>query len=152
MGAGRGGEGAVAAGLRRALGVAHAATAAGLLAELLLTGHTEGAVQWVPVALSAAHLGAAALWAWRPGARVARGLAGLGAVSAAGGLFGVWEHAEHNYAFAAEIDATASTGALLVEAATGASPLLAPGALVVLGLLGAARAWRAGTTEANHAV
>jgi hypothetical protein len=140
----------VEAGLRRALGLAHAATAAGLVAELLLTGHTESAVQWVPIGLGVLNLGGAAAFSLRPTAAVGRGLAGLGLLSAAGGLFGVWEHAEHNYAFAAEIDASATAGALLVEAATGASPLLAPGALLVLGLLGAARGWRA--AEAGHAL
>lgn len=116
---------------------------AGTAAELVLIGHFEEWIQWTPFVLCALGLGAVA--AVRFGSTPGR----LGAVRAAlglvvaGGLFGVYEHFEHNLGFEREIRPGASTGALLLDAAQGASPLLASGVLVLAAALAfAATLWR----------
>ena len=116
---------------------------AGTVVELWLVGHYEEWIQWVPFVLCAVGLGAVAAVRFAPtpgrlgAARVALGLV------VAGGLFGVYEHFEHNYAFEQEIRPGASTGALLAEAVRGASPLLASGILVLAAALAfAATLWR----------
>jgi hypothetical protein len=63
---------------------------------------------------------------------VLRGVMGLVTL---GGLFGVYEHLEHNLAFELEIRPTATVTAVLMEALKGASPLLAPGILALTALI-----------------
>lgn len=116
--------------LRRAVAVLAGITCLGLAAELALAGHWESPVQVLPFVLAVLGLVGAGLGlARRRGTTVIGGLVGLG------GVFGVWEHLEHNYGFAAEIDTSAATSDLLVAALTGGNPLLAPGAFLVAGAL-----------------
>lgn len=136
------GDGAVAAGLRRALMGLQGLTAGGLIAELLLTGHTESLPQLLPLAACGLSLGALAGLALAPGRatlQVQRGAGGLGLLV---GAFGVFEHIEHNFEFAAEIRPSAAFAELVVPALTGANPLLAPGAVASLGLMALAATWR----------
>lgn len=116
--------------LRRAVAVLGGVTCAGLAAELALTGHWESAVQLVPFVLALVGMVGAGL-----GLADARGTTVIGGLLVAGGLFGIWEHLEHNYGFASEIAPTAGFGELVPEALTGANPLLAPGAYILAGAL-----------------
>lgn len=129
-------------GLRRALLGLVCASALGACAELALGGHTGSPVQWVPFGLAAlGTLSAVGLWL-APSKKTLRGLQGAMLVVAAGGVFGMWEHLEHNYAFEAEIRPAASTMELLSEAILGASPALAPGMFLVMAAMGFAAAWK----------
>lgn len=132
----------IEAGLRRALLALILATGAGACVELALMGHTGSPVQLLPFGLSA--LGAflaLALWLSPRRATVLALRGGMVAL-ALGGVFGIWEHFEHNYGFEAEIRPTASTLELVTEALFGASPALSPGMFLVMAAMGLAAAWR----------
>jgi len=138
--------------LRRFLYAGALAVGVGVPAELLLAEHTGSAVQLVPFGLCAS-LVAAVVAAWAAPSRGAlRAAQGVAALVGAGALFGAWEHLEHNFAFAAEIDASMPVSGLLVEALFGASPPLAPGALAVGGALLFAATWRHPSLAASGAV
>jgi hypothetical protein len=122
--------------LRRTLLALIVIVCAGTIVELVLAGHFEDWLQWVPFVL--AGFGAAAAWMVyaRPTPARLRLLRAAMAAAALGGAIGCVVHAAGNFLFAQETDATASLGALLVEALTGADPLFAPGILVLVGVLG----------------
>ena len=58
------------------------------------------------------------------------------------GLLGVWFHLTGNREFELEMDPGASGPSLAWEALRGATPTLAPSAMIFLGLLGLMAAWR----------
>ena len=108
----------------------------GILAELLLLGHDDDTLQFIPLGLGAAYLLA---FAWYGAAR-ARGavlavrvVSGLACVSAAVGIF---LHYRANVEWELETTPTMHGMELFREAVTGSLPLLAPGAMLQLGLLG----------------
>ncbi|MDT0631870.1 hypothetical protein RQM47_14855 [Rubrivirga sp. S365] len=159
--AGRGGEvaadAAVASQYRRFLLGTAVAIYVGAAAELALVGHYEGWTQVVPFVLIAlglgavlwAHIGSRAGGAQPGGAQTAgagrRALLAVRLTSAlvvAGSVVGVGLHVRGNFAFEREIHPAAPLGGALWEAARGASPLLAPGALALAGVLAAAAMWR----------
>lgn len=113
----------------------------GTVVELVLVGHTEDFWQWVPFGLCG--LGAAALllalrWPGRTSLRILRGVMALLAL---GSVLGVYQHVSHNLAFALEIHPNAHWQAVFWEALGGASPLMAPGILALIALLGFAATW-----------
>jgi len=115
---------------------------AGMLAELALLDHTESLVQWLPfLAVGAGALAMA--WAlWRPGVTALRSIQATGVAIAVVGRLGVWYHYRGNTAFELEIVPTAGGWALAWESLTGATPALAPGLMIQLGLLGLAFTYR----------
>lgn len=126
--------------LRTAVWAIAALVCVGTPIELLLTGHWEPGPQLIPFALSIAGLVAIGFAALRPSVATFRAARWTMGLLCAGGLFGMWEHLEHNWTFAAEIDPEAGVSSLVLEAVAGANPLLAPGIFVVIGLLGFAAA------------
>ena len=116
----------------------------GLVAELALLSHWESTPQIVPFALALLAALAAVVRLLRPGPATLWPARGIFALCLLGGAFGIFEHLEHNWDFAAEIDATATTAMLLEEAITGGNPALAPGAFGLLGLMGLLSTWRTG--------
>jgi hypothetical protein len=70
------------------------------------------------------------------GLRAVMSLVGLGS------LFGMYEHFEHNLEFALEIRLNAVFGDVWFEALRGASPLFAPGILVLAALLAIAATYQ----------
>jgi len=116
--------------------------AAGLLLELLLLEHWMARPQYVPLVVLSLTLVAVAVLALRPGSgtvRLFRGVMGLVVVA---GLAGIGFHLSDNLAFERELTPGASLGLQLWEAVRGATPLLAPGSLVQLGLVGLVLTWR----------
>jgi len=110
---------------------------AGTLAELLLTSHTEDAWQWAPVALLAAAMPAAALAALRPSPWAVALTRVLMVLFIAAGALGTWFHYESNAEFAVELAPDLSGFALVSAALTRPTPPpLAPGTMIMLGLLG----------------
>jgi hypothetical protein len=106
----------------------------GTLAELLMSGHTESGLQWIPLALLAtAAIGLAV-----------QGIAGrVGPLHAilwcflASGVVGVGLHTRAKMEFQAESDRTLHGWALFLKSfETKSPPALAPGAMVQLGLIG----------------
>lgn len=129
-------------GLRRAFLALVCASALGASAELALGGHTGSNVQLLPFALAGLGTLSAVVFWFSPTKKTLRALQGAMLAIAAGGVFGIWEHLEHNYAFEAEIRPAASTLELATEAIFGASPALAPGMFLVMAAMGLAAAWR----------
>ena len=114
----------------------------GLLAELVLLEHYEDVWQWVPLAaLALGIVLAGAVW-MRPGRATLRAFRAMSAVYVAAGALGLYLHLDGNLEFEREGDRNARGLPLLWEALRGATPVLAPGALVQLGLLGLALAYR----------
>lgn len=114
----------------------------GTLVELLLLGHTEDPLQWIPVALLAAALAnsiAAAISGRRGSLLSFRGLMVLFALS---GLAGVVLHLRGNIALQLELNPNLTGWEVFRKAITKGAPALAPGAMLQLGLVGLAWTYR----------
>ena len=121
--------------------------------ELLLLGHTESWQQWVPLTLIAASLVVLAWHGLSKGRGSVLALRGVMALCVLGGLTGIGLHYQGNAAFAAETYPTIGGRELFARAMTGATPALAPGALIQLGLLGLAyTCWHSRLASAGRAV
>lgn len=128
---------------------------AGTLAELLLLAHIEGALQLAPLFLIGLAL---ATLAWYG---VARGPASLRTLQAvmilllASGIVGVWLHFGANVEWERESNPSLGGLALYRAALAGAMPVLAPGSMVQLALVGIAYTFRhpvlTGTTTSHEA-
>lgn len=114
----------------------------GLILELLLLEHYESVWQWVPLGvLGAGFVGGVAV-ALGPTARCVRAFQALMALFVATGLLGLVLHYRGNAAFEREMDRSARGLGLVWSSLRGATPALAPGALIQLGLLGLILAFR----------
>ncbi|HEV2148293.1 MAG TPA: hypothetical protein VGR37_12885 [Longimicrobiaceae bacterium] len=131
-----------AGGLRRTLLALLLLGIVGLAAELLLLEHTESFQQWVPLAVLGASLACALAVAARPGPRTLRCFQACMALCIVAGVVGLALHLRGNVEWELESDPSLRGPALLWEALHGATPALAPGALVQLGLLGLALVYR----------
>ncbi len=110
---------------------------AGTAAELLLTGHTEAFWQWAPLALLGTAAPSVLLVATRPVEWAVVLTRVLMVLFIAAGALGTWFHYESNAEFAIELAPGLSGFALLREALTRPTPPpLAPGTMIMLGLLG----------------
>jgi hypothetical protein len=128
--------------LRRALFIILAGGYAGIGAELLLTGHYEDTLQLVPLAIIAAALAALGWYAAGGGASSLRVLQLVMGISLVSGVVGAFLHYRGNTEFELERTPELAGFALFREAITGATPALAPGTMVLLGVIGLAAAWR----------
>ena len=111
---------------------------AGTTVELLLIGHDESPAQFVPLALLAAGIivGVSVTLAPSPlGLKLFRALMVLYLAS---GLLGVGLHYEGNEEFELERQPSASGLALMSKTLRGATPVLAPGSMSLLGAIGLA--------------
>lgn len=110
----------------------------GTTTELLLLGHFETWRQWLPFVLLGLGLAAAVRVELRParGSLLALRAVAFGFLPA--GLLGIYFHLESNFEFERELDASAHGFRLLRDSLTGALPALAPGAMILLGLIGLA--------------
>ncbi|HSA56224.1 MAG TPA: hypothetical protein VLE53_10985 [Gemmatimonadaceae bacterium] len=123
----------------------------GTLTELFLLEHTEDVWQWAPIVLMAVTL---LVLAWfglsrAPASlRTVQWLMGLFLIS---GLLGVWLHYKGNVEFELEMYPDLSGLTLFRDAMMGATPSLAPGTMIQLGMIGLAWAFRhpAGRTVAS---
>ena len=128
--------------LRRAVTGLLAMALAGTGAELLLLGHYEDAWQLVPLALIALGLLAMGWRAARPGTASLRAFRAVMVLMVASGALGLFLHYRGNTEFELERDPSLAGLALFREAMTGATPALAPGAMMLFGLLGLVSAIR----------
>ena len=128
------------AGLRRAVIGLLAMALAGTGAELLLLEHYEDAWQLVPLALIGLGLLATAWRMLRPGRTSLLAFRAVMLLMVASGALGFWLHYQGNVEFELERAPDRSGFALFREAMTGATPALAPGAMILFGLLGLASA------------
>ena len=116
--------------------------ATGTGTELLLIGHFEDQSQFIPLALISAALAAAAWLALRPGRAALRTFKVLMIGFVLGGAVGVGLHYQGNEEFELEMYPDLSGVELVQETLTGALPVLAPGTMAVLGLVGLAVTYR----------
>jgi hypothetical protein len=126
------------AGLRRFLLFTLMAGIVGMGLELLFIGHVEDSLQLVPIVLLPAGLIAVAWHALRPSRASARGVGLLMGLFVASGLVGVGLHYRGNHEFELEIYPAMSGTELVRKTLTGATPVLAPGSMALLGLVGLA--------------
>jgi hypothetical protein len=111
-------------------------------AELLFLGHTEGPMQWIPVALLG--LGILTLcWTVSSDRAVCvRTFRLTMAVFVASGLAGIVLHYRNNLEFELGMYPSSEGWNLFSSAMTGALPALAPGAMIQIGLVGLAYTFR----------
>jgi hypothetical protein len=114
----------------------------GTEAELLLLEHFEGAWQWVPIILIGVALLTLVAHAVRPSAATVRTLQVLMGCFVVGGILGTFLHYQGNADFELEITPDMPGWTLFRTAMGGATPVLAPGSMVQLGLIGLAWAFR----------
>ena len=105
-------------------------------AELALLGHTEDLWQWIPLVLLALSVPAGA-WLWRQRTRASvHTFQGIMVLFLMSGMLGLYLHYRGNVEFELEMYPSLSGLALFRKAVTGATPTLAPGAMIFMGLLG----------------
>ena len=114
------------------------AGSAGTLLELLLIGHDEMAAQFAPLVLLGIGIVAAAWTLIAPRPAAIRTLQILMVVFVASGLLGVVLHYKGNEAFELEMSPSRTGLSLMSKTLTGATPVLAPGSMCLLGIVGLA--------------
>ena len=128
--------------LRKLLLLTLIVSVVGTLVELLLLEHFEDAWQWAPIALLGASLltlGGHALERGPKSLNVLRGLMVLCMIS---GLLGLILHYRGNVEFELEMYPDLAGWKLFRDAMMGATPALAPGAMLQIGLVGLAWTFR----------
>lgn len=130
--------------LRRAVTGLLAMALAGTGVELLLLEHYEDAWQLVPLALIALGLIVTGWRVLRPGAASLRTFRTVMVLMVASGALGLFLHYRGNSEFELERDPALGGSALFRKAMTGATPALAPGAMILFGLLGLASVFEVG--------
>jgi hypothetical protein len=128
--------------LRRAVLAILLFSTVGSLMELWLLGHYEDAWQFIPLGLLLLTLVVTTAYLLRPSeARRRVFVASMCIVAASGGV-GYWLHYRGNVEFELEMYPERAGLELFRESMTGATPVLAPGTMTVIGLLGLAATWR----------
>ena len=128
--------------LRKLLLVTLIVSLVGTLIELLLLEHFEDAWQWTPIALLAASLMTLSWYALERGPTSLNVLRGLMVLCMVSGLVGLLLHYKGNVEFELEMYPDLSGWKLFKDAMMGATPALAPGAMMQLGLVGLAWTFR----------
>jgi hypothetical protein len=126
------------AGLRRFLLLTLMAGIVGMGLELIFIGHVEDRWQLVPIVLFPAGLIALGWHTARPTGGTARGVRLLMALFVVSGALGFGLHYRGNQEFELEMDPSATGIDLVRDTLTGATPVLAPGSMALLGLVGLA--------------
>lgn len=128
--------------IRRLLFITLLVSLLGTIAELLLLEHFDDAWQWTPIALISAALLALAWYALDRGPRSLNVFRILMILFVASGGLGVFLHYRGNVEFELEMYPDMKGWKLFAETMMGATPALAPGAMVQIGLVGLAWAFR----------
>lgn len=109
---------------------------AGIIVELLLIEHFEDTWQLLPLILLGLGLPALAWHVFAPGAVSARVWGILMTLFVVAGFIGFYMHYAGNVEFELEQNPNATRWILFREAMMGATPALAPGAMIQIGLIG----------------
>jgi hypothetical protein len=115
---------------------------AGTAIELVLLEHYDTVWQWTPLALFALGFISTASAALRPGRGVLRTFQAMMSLFVAAGFLGLYLHYHGNAEFELEMVPSLHGLDLFRAAIRGATPALAPGTMVQLGLLGLACTYR----------
>jgi uncharacterized membrane protein len=114
----------------------------GTAGELILLGHIDSPAQWIPLGALAA---AVPLLLWHsaaPRRHTVRMVQVLMAAFIAFGIVGVGLHYDGNAEFERELHPKDAGVTFLSHVVAGATPVLAPGSMVLLGLIGIAHTYR----------
>jgi len=114
----------------------------GTAAELILLGHVDSAAQWIPVVALAAAVPLLLWHAARPDRLTVRLIRLLMCAFIVFGVVGVGLHYDGNVEFERELHPKDAGLTFLRHTIAGATPVLAPGSMVLLGLLGIAHTYR----------
>jgi hypothetical protein len=109
---------------------------AGMSVELVLIGHVKGALELIPILLLVVGLLTFGWHVARPRAATVRSVQVLMVLFVLSGVVGVMLHFRGNTEFELEMHPTENGLTLIRRALTGATPVLAPGAMALLGLIG----------------
>ena len=129
------------AAIRRLLLGALAVGVLGTSGELILLRHIEKPAQWIPLVFLAACLPVLIWHAVAPSAASVRVLQGLMLAFIALGVIGVGLHYDGNVEFERELHPDERGWEFVRKTIAGATPVLAPGTMVLLGLVGLAHAY-----------
>ncbi len=121
--------------LQRLLLILAACLCVGTIIELRLRDHIKEPPQLIPFGLCVVGLVAILAVLIRPGRNTIRTLRVLMACLVIGSLLGVYFHLQNNFELELEMRPGASPGDVVMQALTGASPLLAPGILALAAVL-----------------
>jgi hypothetical protein len=149
-------EGATLAGLRAFLLLLFVLASGGIGAELVLAGHTEDALQYIPLVLLAVAMAWLGITLCVPGRAAMTGLRVLMLLLMLSGLTGLGLHYRGNTEFVLESNPSLSGLRLFWKAIRGtAPPTLAPAAMIALGMVGWAwtyrhPAWDTGSRPADR--
>lgn len=128
--------------LRRFLLAVTAAIFIGSVFELILIGHYQETLQWTPFLVSAVgFITIAGVW-FAPGRTMLLVLRWVMVLTILASLLGMWLHFSGNLTFTREINPSFTLSESIWPAMKGSYPLLAPGILLVAGVLGFATTWR----------
>ena len=114
----------------------------GTIGELILLRHVDKATQWIPVVLLAVALPIVGWHARVASASSVRAVQILMVIFVAAGILGVGLHYDGNVDFERELQPDEHGFTFLRKTVAGATPVLAPGSMVLLGLVGLAHAYR----------
>ena len=114
----------------------------GLALELVLLEHYDDAWQWTPFILFVGSLLVLGWYAFGRSAVAIKAFRMVMVLFLAAGAFGVYLHYDGNVEFEREMSPEVTGWPLFWEAIRGATPALAPGAMVQLGLIGLALTFR----------
>jgi hypothetical protein len=120
---------------RRLLLILSACLCVGTIVELRLRDHIKEPPQLIPFGLCAAGLIVILAVLIRPDRNTIRALRVLMAFLVIGSVLGVYFHLQNNFELELEMRPGASPGDVVMQALTGASPLLAPGILALAAVL-----------------
>jgi hypothetical protein len=132
-------EGATVRAIRRLLAATLVVGMIGTGSELLLIGHFESASQYAPLLLIGIGLLVVGLYAAAPGAASRQAMRLVMLAFVISGVVGVALHMLGNREFELEMNSSRSGWDLVKKIMTGATPVLAPGAMTLLGLIGLAQ-------------
>ncbi len=122
--------------MRWFLAIAFVVGGVGILAELFLLEHTEDYWQWTPLILIGLSIVAFVALGTRPTKSVLRVTQTLMVLVLVSGGLGIFFHFKGNIEFEKEMYPSMAGLELVWESLKGATPSLAPGAMVLLGLVG----------------
>ena len=114
----------------------------GMGAELLLIGHFESYPQRIPLALLGLGMATAGWHAVAPKRTTVRTLQVVMTLCVVSGVVGVGLHYQGNEEFELEMYPAMQGVELVQKVLTGATPVLAPGSMTLLGLIGLTHAYR----------
>jgi hypothetical protein len=130
------------ASIRKLLLGALAVGVVGTSGELILLRHIDKPAQWIPLAALAAAVPILIWHASSPSAASVRTLQALMLGFVVLGVIGVGLHYNGNVEFERELNPSERGWTFLRKTVAGATPVLAPGSMVLLGLVGLAHAYR----------